>query len=58
MNKIKTLKVKEISVTTFKIGTENFVSLTDIARKKNPNEPKEVVKNWMRSKSIIEFLGL
>lgn len=37
---------------------EEFISLTDIARKKNPLEPKDVVKNWLRSKSTIEFLGL
>lgn len=38
-------------------GTD-FISLTDIARNKNPKEPKDVVKNWMRSKTTIEFLGL
>ncbi|MDR0972169.1 MAG: KilA-N domain-containing protein [Bacteroidales bacterium] len=34
------------------------MSLTDIARYKNPIEPKDVVKNWMRSRTTIEFLGL
>jgi hypothetical protein len=32
--------------------------LTDIARYKNPDEPKDIVKHWMRSKTTIEFLGL
>lgn len=32
--------------------------MTDIARNKNPEEPKDVVKNWMRVRSTIEFLGL
>jgi hypothetical protein len=36
----------------------DFISLTDIARAKNPDEPKDVVKNWLRSKTTIEFLGL
>ncbi len=36
----------------------DYISLTDIARHKNPSEPKDVVKNWMRSKTTIEFLGL
>ena len=36
----------------------DFISLTDIARNKNSREPKDVVKNWMRSKTTIEFLGL
>lgn len=36
----------------------DYISLTDIAKSKNPNEPKDVVKNWLRSKTTIEFLGL
>ena len=40
-------------------GDENdYISLTDIARYKNQDEPKDVVKNWMRNRSTIEFLGL
>jgi hypothetical protein len=37
---------------------EKYISLTDIAKKKNSHEPKDVVKNWLRSKSTLEFLGL
>ena len=37
---------------------DEYISLTVIARKKNPSEPKDVVKNWLRSKSTIEFLAL
>lgn len=32
--------------------------MTDIARQKNAEEPKDVVKNWMRLKNNIEYLGL
>ncbi len=35
-----------------------YISLTDIARFKNPTEPKDVVANWMQTRSTIEFLGL
>ena len=34
-----------------------FISLTDIARYKS-DTPHDVVKNWMRSRETIEFLGL
>jgi hypothetical protein len=37
---------------------DEYISLTDIARMMNPLEPKDVVKNWLRSKSTIEFLAL
>lgn len=47
----------EISVVS-NIGKEDYISLTDIASYKNPIAPKDVVKNWMRNRSTIEFLGL
>jgi hypothetical protein len=40
------------------LGKEDFISLTDIARYKNRHEPKDVVKNWLRNRSTIEFLGI
>lgn len=52
------LFVKDITVSLTKINESDFISLTDIARSKNPDEPKDVVKNWLRSKNTIEFLGL
>lgn len=58
MHKFKTITVKGIGITTLKINGEDFISLTDIARNKNPDEPKDVVKNWLRSKTTIEFIGL
>lgn len=54
-----TINAKGTAITILSKGDENdFISLTDIARYKNPDEPKDVVKNWMRSRGTIEFLGL
>ena len=58
MAKQNVIIVKGISISTFKLGAEDFISLTDIARNKNAEEPKDVVKNWMRSRTTIEFLGI
>ena len=41
-----------------KVGEADYICITDIARQKNPLEPKDVVKNWMRLKNTIEYLGL
>jgi len=54
----KELIVKNVNINFFSQKKEDFISLTDIARFKNPNEPKDVVKNWMRNRNTIEFLGL
>lgn len=58
MSKTKNIIVKGIGIAIIVQNNEDFISLTDIARNKNPNEPKDVVKNWIRSKTTIEFLGL
>ncbi len=52
------LIIKDTKVSFFSREDDDFISLTDIARYKNPDEPKDIVKNWMRSKTTIEFLGL
>lgn len=56
VNDIIHAKGIDISIYTEDFQNE-FISLTDIARYKS-NEPKDVIKNWMRSKDTIEFLGL
>lgn len=48
----------DISVVTTVGSEDDYISLTDIARHKNPVAPKDVVKNWLRLRSTIEFLGL
>lgn len=58
MAKSKRVEVQGIEVVLYEEGNNDFISLTDIARFKNPTEPKDVVKNWMRSRTTIEFLGL
>ena len=47
---------------SIQIYTEDFkndyISLTDIARYKNSEEPNVVVANWMRNYNTIEYLGI
>jgi len=52
------LLVQNTIVSFTRIAQGDFISLTDIAKVKNPDEPKDVVKNWLRSRSTIDFLGL
>lgn len=55
MNKII---VKNIEINVTGIGDDDFVNLTDIARIVNPEFPAYVVRNWMRLRATIEFLGI
>ncbi len=53
------IKVKNLEIQIYTEDFKNdYISLTDIARYKNSKEPKDVVKNWLRSRETIEFLGL
>ncbi|MDR0931497.1 MAG: KilA-N domain-containing protein [Victivallales bacterium] len=46
-------------ITVLSVGDEDdFISLTDIARYKNSEEPNTVVANWMRNRNTVEFLGI
>ena len=59
MNKTKQkITVKGIEIVTFKKGESDYISLTDIAKYKGVVETDDVIKNWMRNRSTIEFLGL
>lgn len=44
------------------IYTEDFkndyISLTDIAKYKNNDDPRFVIQNWMRNRNTLEFIGL
>ncbi|MCD8396381.1 MAG: KilA-N domain-containing protein [Lachnospiraceae bacterium] len=48
----------EISVILSQGNTEDYISLTDIAKYKNPDNAFQVINNWMRNRATIEFLGL
>lgn len=52
------IQVKGKDIELIVKDNQDYISLTSIAKYKNPNEPKDVIKNWLRSKSVIEFLGL
>ena len=55
---MKKLQVLEYEINTKIINQEDYVSLTDIAKKLNKDEPRFVIQNWMRNKDTIDYLGL
>jgi hypothetical protein len=58
MPKVQEINVKDTTIRTMKVGEADYICITDIARQKNTLEPKDVVKNWMRLKNTIEYLGM
>ncbi len=58
MAKKQKIKVEGIEIIAFINNNIDYISLTDIARHKNSAFPADVVKNWMRNRGTIDFLGL
>lgn len=58
-NIIKTeISVKENNIGIMRVGNTDYISLTDLARYADSDEPKIPIQTWMRNKNVISFLGL
>ena len=58
-NNIKTtMNVNNNLVSVLNIKGEDYISLTDLARYKNKNEPGDVIIKWMSNKSSFDFYSL
>ena len=49
--------VEETPITILRVHEEDYISLTDIARKKS-DDPTGVIGHWMRNRNTIEYLGV
>ena len=45
-------------ITVQKRNEEDYISLTDIARYRDPERTDYIIQNWMRNRNTIEFLGI
>lgn len=53
------LNVKGLEVSIYTEDFQNeYISLTDIAKYRNADDPRFIIQNWMRNRDTIEFLGL
>ena len=53
----KKLNVKGVEIVYLDQLGQQYISLTDIARFRNPVESDDIIKNWLRSRDTIELLG-
>ena len=55
---MKKLTIKDVEINITGIGDEDYICITDIARLVDPEEPRFLIRSWMKSKETINFLGL
>jgi hypothetical protein len=57
-DKIKVIKVQDISISVVTSGANDFICITDIANSKDgASRAADIIKNWIRSRATLEFLG-
>lgn len=54
----KLIVVEGLRIGIKEIDVQKYICLTDIAKKKNAEEPRFVVINWLRNRNTVEFLGI
>jgi KilA-N domain len=57
MTRNRTIRVKGAEIAVINSNENDYISLTDIARYKDPTHIDDIIKNWMRNRNTIELLG-
>ena len=55
---MENINVKGTDIEILNKQNIEYISQTSIAKYKNSKEPKDIIKNWIRNKTTIEYLGL
>lgn len=54
----KKIEVKGIPIAVISGREEDYLSLTDIARYKNSDHSDDLIRNWLRNRNTLEFVGI
>lgn len=57
-NKKITIEVQGTAIAIVSQKEEDYICITDIARYKNVQSTDDLVRNWLRNRNTIEFLGI
>ena len=50
--------VLEQKIATTKYNEDDYICITDIAKYKESNDANDIIRNWLRNRNTIEFLGI
>ena len=57
-SKNKKIEVKGTSISITKGTEEDYICITDIAKHKDQNRSYDLIRNWLRNRNTLEFLGI
>jgi hypothetical protein len=52
------MNVLAIEINHLTVNEEDYISITNIAKAKNTGTSDDIIKNWLRNRNTIEFLGI
>jgi hypothetical protein len=52
------INVLNRDVTIYERDKDDYICITDIAKYKNPAHTNDLIRNWLRNRNTIEFLGI
>ena len=52
------MKVKGTEIVVISNKDDDYICITDIARYKNSDRTDDLIRNWLRNRNTIEFLGI
>ena len=52
------INVNNNKINVMRIGNKEYISLTDLARYADEDDPRYPIQNWMRNKDVIAYLWL
>ncbi|MGX9366620.1 KilA-N domain-containing protein [Desulfoplanes sp. PS50] len=58
MKKNRDIEVLDTRVTISRMAEEDYISLTDIARHRDADRSDDLIRNWVRNRNTLEFLGI
>ncbi|MDR1702052.1 MAG: KilA-N domain-containing protein, partial [Sporomusaceae bacterium] len=58
MPKKETVNVQGTEIAVLTHRQDDYISLTDIAKYKDEQNPRFIIQNWLRNRNTVEFLGI
>jgi hypothetical protein len=52
------IHVLDNEISMYTLNNEDYICITDIARYKDPENTDDLIRNWIRNRNTIEFLGI
>ena len=52
------INIMNHEIAFYSVKEEDFICITDIARYKNSAHTDDLIRNWLRNRNTIEFLGI